>query len=279
MVWRGRQYMEQLELNEKCKSLKQAIAGMDPLAVAFSAGVDSTFLLKIAKDVLGHRVLAVTVRSCLFPRRESDEAETFCRTEGIRQVFVDADPLAINGFADNPENRCYLCKRDLFEKIRRKAKENGIENVADGSNLDDGGDYRPGLQAIEELGIKSPLREARLTKEEIRFLSREMGLPTWEKPSFACLASRFVYRETITVHKLEMVGQAEQLLFDMGFSQVRVRIHGYMARIELLPEEFTRLTEETVRTAVVRELKRMGFTYVAMDLAGYRSGSMNEHIR
>lgn len=270
--------MKQLELNEKYNKLKQAISGMESLAVAFSAGVDSTFLLKVAKDVLGRRVLAVTVRSCLFPRRESDEAETFCRKEGIRQVFVDADPLTIDGFAENPENRCYLCKRDLFEKILRKARENGIENVADGSNLDDGGDYRPGLQAIEELGIKSPLREAQLTKKEIRFLSGEMGLSTWEKPSFACLASRFVYQETITVQKLQMVEQAEQLLFNLGFPQVRVRLHGYMARIELLPEELSRLTEETVRTAVVRELKKMGFTYVTMDLAGYRSGSMNEYI-
>lgn len=251
---------------------------MDSLAVAFSAGVDSTFLLKTAKDVLGCRVLAVTVRSCLFPRRESEEAEMFCHREGIRQVFVDADPLAINGFADNPENRCYLCKRNLFEQIFRKAEENGIQNVADGSNLDDGGDYRPGLQAVEELGIKSPLREVQLTKEEIRFLSREMGLPTWEKPSFACLASRFVYREMITADKLEMVEQAEQLLFDLGFSQVRVRIHGSMARIEVLPEQFSRLAEETVRVCVVRELKKMGFTYVTMDLVGYRSGSMNEYI-
>lgn len=270
--------MDQLKLNEKYKRLKRAVSGMGSLAVAFSAGVDSTFLLKTAKDVPGCRVLAVTVRSCLFPRRESDEAEAFCRREGIRQVFVDADPLSIDGFAANPQNRCYLCKRDLFQKILQKAKENGIENVADGSNLDDEGDYRPGLRAVEELGIKSPLREAQLTKKEIRFLSREMGLPTWGKPSFACLASRFVYQEAITAGKLQMVEQAEQLLFDMGFSQVRVRIHGSMARIEVLPEEFLRLAQDTVRADVVRDLKRLGFTYVTMDLAGYRSGSMNEYM-
>lgn len=261
---------------EKLEALKQYFIKLGDVLVAYSSGVDSTFLLKVAHDVLGERAVAVTVQSCLFPGRESAEAEDFCRKEGIRQIICNADEMEIPGFSGNPKDRCYLCKKDLFEKIGQIAAAERIEHIAEGSNVDDMGDYRPGLRAVAELGILSPLREAGLTKAEIRYLSKKLGLVTWEKPSFACLASRFVYGETITKEKLGMVEQAEQLLLDLGFRQMRVRIHGTMARIEVLPEEIERLASKEIREVVTARFREYGFTYVAMDLAGYRTGSMNE---
>lgn len=266
------------ELQAKKQKLEEYLKELGSIAVAFSSGVDSTFLLKVAKDVLYDKVIAVTARSHSFPKRELDEATAFCEKEGIRQLVIDSEELSIEGFSSNPKNRCYLCKHELFTKIKEVASVNGIEYVAEGSNIDDNGDYRPGLKAVEELGIKSPLRYAGLTKAEIRELSKEMGLPTWDKPSFACLASRFVYGETISEKKLGMVDRAEQLLLDLGFKQVRVRIHGNIARIEVMPEEIAKLTEEKVRNEVNKTLKDIGFDYVTMDLAGYRTGSMNETL-
>lgn len=263
-------------LHEKHRKLKEYLSELGSVAVAFSSGVDSTFLLRTAHEVLGDNVIAVTARSCSFPGRELKEAEEFCISEGIRHTIIESEELAIDGFKQNPRNRCYLCKKELFSKMVQTAEEEGIKYVAEGSNLDDNGDYRPGLKAIAELGIKSPLREAGLTKDDIRALSKEMGLKTWDKPSFACLASRFVYGETITEEKLAMVDKAEQLLLDLGFRQVRVRIHGDIARIEILPAEFAKLMEDAVRDKVNSTLKNLGFSYVAMDLEGYRSGSMNE---
>lgn len=261
-------------MNNKLVVLKEYLKSLDSVAVAFSSGVDSTFLLKVAHDVLGDRAIAVTVCSRLFPVRELNEAKEFCEKEGIRHIIMESEELAIEGFAENPKNRCYLCKRELFSRMAEAVKELGIENIAEGSNIDDNGDYRPGLIAVAELGIKSPLRYAELSKKEIRELSREFGLNTWEKPSFACLASRFVYGETITVEKLEMVDKSEQYLLDLGFSQVRVRIHDRLARIEISPDEFSKLL--AVREQVSSYLKMLGFAYVSMDLAGYRTGSMNE---
>ena len=263
-------------LHEKLRKLKEYLSELGSVAVAFSSGVDSTFLLRTAHEVLGDDVIALTARSCSFPGRELKEAEEFCKSEGIRHIIIESEELAIDGFKQNPKNRCYLCKKELFSKMIQTAEEEGIKFVAEGSNLDDNGDYRPGLKAIAELGIKSPLREAGLTKDDIRALSKEMGLKTWDKPSFACLASRFVYGETITEEKLAMVDKAEQLLLDLGFRQVRVRIHGDIARIEILPAEFSKLMEDAVRDKVNSTLKNLGFSYVAMDLEGYRSGSMNE---
>lgn len=268
----------QQELEKKLENLQNYLKGLGSVAVAFSSGVDSTFLLKVAHDVLGDKALAVTAQSCSFPKRELNEAIAFCKKEGIRHVICHSEELEIDGFAQNPPNRCYLCKHELFEKIGNLAKENEIKYVAEGSNMDDNGDYRPGLQAVAELGVKSPLREVGLYKEEIRAISKELGLPTWDKQSFACLSSRFVYGETISEEKLGMVEKAEQLLLDLGFHQVRVRIHGLLARIEVMPEEFPKLMEANIREEIVQKFKEYGFTYVTMDLLGYRMGSMNETL-
>ncbi len=267
---------EEQQLLDKLEHLKRELKNLGRVAVAFSGGVDSTFLLRVAHDVLGEDAAAVTAKACFFPERETREADNFCEKEGIRQLVFAFDGLNVEGFCENSRNRCYLCKRELLGGIIKTAEENQFTYVIEGSNVDDEGDYRPGLRAVAELGVKSPLRQVGLTKEDIRTLSRRMGLPTWKKPSFACLASRFVYGETITQEKLSMVDQAEQLLLDMGFEQVRVRIHGTMARIEVLPEDMERLMQKECRMRVLEALKKYGFSYVALDLQGYRTGSMNE---
>lgn len=257
---------------------------MGSVAVAFSGGVDSTFLLKMARDTLGSRAAAVTVRAEMVPEREFAEARDFCEKEGIRHYVIDANVLETEGFRNNPPDRCYLCKKEIFSGILDVAAREGFAFVAEGSNVDDTGDYRPGLRAIEELGVRSPLREAGLTKAAIRQLSRGLGLPTWQKPSFACLASRFVYGEPVTREKLRMVDLAEQRLIELGFPQFRVRIHGgdprtgkdAIARIEVLREDFDRLL--AVSADLDTYLKSLGFGYAAMDLAGYRTGSMNEGL-
>lgn len=265
-------------MSDKQEKLEKLLESYKRVAVAFSSGVDSTYLLKMAQKVLGENVIAVTASSCSFPKRELEEAKTFCRENGIRHIVVESEELDIDGFRQNPKNRCYLCKHELFEKIRSIAKENGIETVVEASNTDDDGDYRPGLVAVKELGIESPLRHVGLSKKEIREYSKELGLPTWNKQSFACLSSRFVYGETISEEKLTMVDQAEQLLLDMGFHQLRVRIHDKLARIEVHPSEFEKIMQEENRTKIFHELKQYGFTYVTLDLQGYRTGSMNETL-
>ncbi len=263
-------------MHNKLNKLKDYLKNAKKVVVAFSSGVDSTFLLKVAHDVLKDNVIAVTAKSSSFPARELEEAVDFCRKNNIKHIIIKSDELNIEGFRDNPPNRCYLCKKELFKKFLEIAQNNNIENVIEGSNLDDDGDYRPGFQAIKELGIKSPLREIGFTKSEIRELSKEFGLSTFDKPSFACLASRFAYGETITEEKLSMVDRAEQFLFDLKFKQFRVRIHGNIARIEVLPNEFEKLLNH--REKITDYFKEIGFAYVAMDLTGYRTGSMNETL-
>lgn len=261
--------------NEKYEKLKKYLVELDSVAVAFSGGVDSTFLLKVAHDLLGDKVIAVTAASKSFPQRELDETKNFCRAENVRQIIFNSDELMKDAFRENSKNRCYICKRGIFEKILQIATDNKISYVVEGSNMDDNGDFRPGMQAIAELEIKSPLRHVELYKNEIRTLSREMNLPTWDKPSYACLASRFVYGESISAEKLEMVDKAEQFLIDNGFKQIRVRIHGNIARIEILPDAFDKFLEKNFRDEVAKKFKGYGFSYVTLDLQGYRSGSMN----
>ena len=299
------------ELLNKYDDLKAILASYGSVAVAFSGGVDSAFLMHAAHEALGGRALALTASSRSFPERELNEAVSFCRERGIRQVSIESEELSAEGFAQNPKNRCYICKKQLFTKFLKAAGKEGMKEVAEGSNLDDNGDYRPGLMAVAELGIRSPLRESGFTKEEIRSCSKEIGLPTWDKPSFACLASRVPYGEQITQKKLEMVERAEDVLSEIGLTQYRVRVHhggadgGYdetreheteqslhekitrilaeheqatknmIARIEVLPEEFELVMRQENREKIVKKVKEAGFSYVSLDLEGYKMGSMN----
>ena len=266
------------DAQSKYECLKNNLQQLERLVVSFSGGVDSTLLLKTAYDVLGNNVLAVSARSSTFPKRELDEATAFAQRYGIEHLIVDSEELDVEGFADNPPNRCYLCKTELLGKIRAVADERGIAHIAEGSNADDVGDYRPGLQAVQECNVLSPLRQAGLTKNEIRQLSKEQGLPTWNKQSFACLSSRFPYGETITKERLQRIDLAEQFLLDNGFRQVRVRFHGNLARIETDEDGYRKLGDRELRSRIYSEFKAIGFDYIALDLLGYRTGSMNETL-
>ena len=261
------------DAHSKFDALKNYLRQLQSVAVAFSGGVDSTFLLTVAHNVLGDQAVAITASSNFFPHRESDDAKNFCASIGVRQIVFNVDHLSIDGLINNPPDRCYICKKFLFDAIKKIAADNHLAYVVEGSNLDDNSDYRPGMRAIAELDIKSPLRHARLYKHEIRELSKELRLPTWNKPSFACLASRFVYGEIISDQKLSMVERAEQFLLERNFRQVRVRIHDRLARIEIEPSDFDRLIQ--IRAEVDEFFKSVGFQYVALDLSGYRTGSMN----
>ena len=265
-----------MELENKLMKLKNILKELESVAIAFSGGVDSTFLIKIAHDVLGDKVIAVTARSSTYPEREFKEAQGYAKDFGVKHIVIISEELEIEGFSQNPVNRCYFCKAELFTKIRTVANQYNMKHVLDGSNLDDLGDYRPGLKAAKELSVVSPLREAGLTKQDIRVLSKRFHIPTWDKPAFACLSSRFPYGQEITEKKLNMVEVAEQLLLDRGFKQVRVRHHGDMARIEVAPQEREKFFNTDLMDEVGQKLKEVGFTYVTMDILGYRTGSMNE---
>lgn len=261
-------------LQEKKEKLYAILKELGGVVVGFSGGVDSTLLFAAAAEVLGERALAVTATSETYPERERCEAEAFAKRIGRHRV-VESEELDIPGFAENPKNRCYYCKSELFGKLRKIAEEEGLPHVVDGSNLDDRGDYRPGKQAASELNVRSPLDEAGFTKADIRALSQELDLPTWDKPSFACLSSRFPYGTSITREKVSQVGRAEESLRDLGLRTVRVRHHGDMARIELGPAEFEQVVN-SLRDEAIRLVKTAGYNYVAVDLQGYRTGSMNE---
>ena len=260
----------------KYDALKAWLSRRERAVVAFSGGVDSTLLLYAAKEAGLKKLLAVTVVSPLLPEGEQHEAEAFCASQGVTRAVLQFDPFSVEGFRENPKDRCYHCKKHIFENIRALAEREGIECVCEGSNADDVSDYRPGMRAIRELGICSPLLEVGLSKTEIRALLNGFGLPCGNKPSLACLASRIPYGDAITEEKLIMADKAEQLLFSLGFSQCRVRIHGNIARIEVLPEDIPRFLDEGIRSGVDSVFKKLGFAYVTLDLKGYRTGSLNE---
>jgi uncharacterized protein len=262
----------------KLKKLRQALKKTDGIVIAFSGGVDSTFLAAVATEELGPKAIAVTALSPTYPLQEQKEAVELAALLGIRHELVESNELEIPGFAENPVNRCYFCKSELFRIIRNIANRHSIKVIADGTNADDSKDYRPGRRAAKELGVVSPLLEAGMTKAEIRILSRRMKLPTAEKPAFACLASRFPYGTQITEKNLKAVDRVESALRKLGFNQLRVRHHGAVARIEVEPHAIIHLASEEIRNQVLAVAKKAGFAYVALDLEGYRTGSMNETI-
>ena len=249
---------------------------MGSVLVAFSAGVDSTFLVKVAYEVLGPGALAVTGRSVTLASSELEESRALAEQIGIRHIIVDTDEIADESFGNNPPNRCYFCKNELYTVLSRVASQEEMAVIVDGSNADDVGDHRPGMQAARELGVRSPLMETGMTKEDIRTLSKSFGLPTWDKPAQACLSSRFPYGDRITPEKIAQVEKAEASLRELGFRQLRVRHHDRIARIEVPKADVARLVDEEISEQVIARMKEAGFTYVTIDLEGFRSGSMNE---
>jgi len=266
------------ELSSKLERLRRIFAPMRSVMVAFSGGVDSSFVLRVAHDALGERVLALTTTSPTMPEDDRRSALEMARLIGARHLVVDSNELEIPGYAQNPLNRCYLCKHNLFTVCEAKAGELRIDEVVDGLNLDDLHDYRPGMKAASEKRVRHPLVEAGLTKGEIRELSRALGLPTWDRAASPCLSSRFPYGTRITAEGLRQVEQGEQVLHAMGFKVARVRHHGEIARLEVEVEEIGRLLEPVARETVDRELRKLGFRFVTVDLKGFRSGSLNEGV-
>lgn len=261
--------------NLKLSKLKNTLLDLESVVIAFSGGVDSTFLAKVAYETLGERALAVTASSETYTPKELEEAKELADKIGINHLVIHTEELSNESFVQNPPERCYHCKKELFSKLFLLAKEKGLNFVLDGANADDVGDFRPGLTAGKELGVRSPLKETGLTKNDIRELSKEMGLPTWDKPSAACLSSRFPYGDPITKEKLQQVQLAESCLRELGFVQFRVRHHGKIARIEIPVENFKLLIDESIRNKILDKFKDVGFGYITLDLSGFSSGSMN----
>ncbi len=265
-----------MNVEEKLVNLKAVVSKLESVVVAFSGGVDSTLVAKVCYDTLKDNSMAVTAKSETYPDFEFKEAQKLASEIGIKHMVIDTSELAIEGFANNPPERCYFCKTELFGKLKDIAKEHDFLNVADGANLDDTQEFRPGLKASKELNVRSPLKEAGLAKKDIREVSKMLNLPNWDKPAYACLSSRFPYGQSITEEKINMVSAAEKYLRELGLIQFRVRHHETIARIEVLPEDIHILTNLPVRDELADRFKEIGFTYVTLDLAGYRSGSMNE---
>ena len=263
---------------DKLNNLRKILSGMGSVLIAYSGGVDSTFLLKVAREELGNKVIAVTVKSEIHHLSEVTIAKKMAQKFKVKHLFIDIDILSNKEFVNNPKERCYICKKEIFSRISEMAKELNLNFVADGSNYDDLSDYRPGMKAVRELKIRSPLQEALLTKDDIRLLSKEMDLPTWDKPSNSCLATRIPYGDKITLEKLKRIEKAEGFFHDLGIEQVRVRCHNKLAKIEVGEKDLLFLMEEDLRKKIISKLKQLGFIYVTLDLQGYRTGSMNEEL-